>query len=82
MRVRLPQQMLAAAIADFEPDIVDRLVEIASRIAAFLDVQDKPRQQRFAQCKLVRRELGSFAPAEQVAAMALGPFAVHTRKRA
>jgi hypothetical protein len=59
--------MLAAAEADFEPEIIGRRVEQVSKIgwARAADVERKPRQPVFDQIGLVRAEFVTLAPPEK-----------------
>ena len=69
--LRLPQQMLAATEADFEPDIVDGAGEIRPRIASLLKCQRELRQQCLKQRRLMLRKLRPFAATIELTASAL-----------
>jgi hypothetical protein len=55
--------MLAAAIADLEPDIVDGRRKVGARVGSGFKTQNKFGQQGFAQMRLMRGELRPLAPA-------------------
>ncbi len=64
----LPQQVLARAEADLEPDILDRRGKIIFRIAARLKHKRQLRQKRFEQLFLMRGKRRTFAATEEFAA--------------
>ncbi|MGY3497580.1 hypothetical protein ACVW1B_006999 [Bradyrhizobium sp. USDA 4502] len=68
--LRLRDQMLAAAEADFEPDILDAVVEqLGQRLGrGRRDVDRQMRQQSVDQVGLVRAQLVALAPSEERAA--------------
>jgi len=76
-RVARALLMLARAESDFEPNIVDGWRKIGPRIGAGLQPKRQPRQQRFAQMRLMRREFRSLAPPVK-----LSPPARAVRRRA
>jgi hypothetical protein len=80
MMFGLPREMLACAETDFEPDIFDSAREVRARISAPLQSQLQLRKQSLQQLLLMRGEFGAFAPAVELAALALG-MRVHIRTR-
>src|SRR5262249_3633925 len=69
MMLGLPQEMLAGAEADLEPDIVDRHGEGLARRVEACKIERQPRQQQAAQAGLVRRELRPLATAVELLAV-------------
>ena len=68
----LPEEMLAAAEADFKPDVIDSAWKIAARITARFELQVELWQQEIKQPLLMRRKLRPLGAAVQHPAMTFG----------
>ena len=67
MRLRLRDQMLAAAEADFQPDVVERACKKRAQIGRrrLGEIEREARQQRVEQRRLPRLQRMALAPAEE-----------------
>jgi len=70
MMARLPDQMLAGAKTNLQPDVLNSVWKLA--FGGRPDLPGQLAQQGATQADLARRQLGSLAPAIKLAAVAVG----------